>query len=276
MTYQPTYYSILPASVRYDERLSDSDKIFYSEISALTNKYGYATAKNSYFAKLYNVSKVTVSRRINKLRECGYIDIEMFYEGKQIVERRIYIAETQTQKTSDPIIKSDMGINKTDNTPIIRNDNTPIIKSDNTPIIRIDKDNNTRCNTTRCNTTRYNNSSYDQDFQEVANIWQNLGFGMLTERSTEMLIDWLKLHDKDLIVAVINYAHDKNVKNASYVSKILKNLRDRNVKTAEEFIAENKSFMQNRHTGNQSNQKFIKSENDIPEEVFEDDEDIDF
>lgn len=276
MTYQPTYYSILPASVRYDERLSDSEKIFYSEISALSNKYGYAIAKNSYFAKLYNVSKVTVSRRINKLRECGYINIDMLYDGKQIIERRIYLSETQTQKTSDPIIKSDMSINKIDNTPIIRNDNTPINKTDNTPIIRNDKDNNTRSNNIKYNTIKYNNSSYDHEFQEVANIWQNLGFGMLTERSTEMLIDWLKLHDKYLIVTVLKYAHDKNVKNASYVSKILKNLRDRNVKTAEAFIAENKSFMQNRYTSNQSNQKFIKSENDIPEEVFEDDEDIDF
>ena len=44
MSEQPSFYSILPTVVRYDTRLTDSEKIFFSEITALSNKYGYCTA----------------------------------------------------------------------------------------------------------------------------------------------------------------------------------------------------------------------------------------
>jgi len=37
----PNYYSILPANVRYDKKLTPFEKILYSEIVALTNKDGY-------------------------------------------------------------------------------------------------------------------------------------------------------------------------------------------------------------------------------------------
>ena len=65
---QPSYYAILTASVRYDNRLTDSEKILYAEITALSNKYGYCSASNNYFAKLYEVSKRTISTRINNLK----------------------------------------------------------------------------------------------------------------------------------------------------------------------------------------------------------------
>ncbi|MCT7677542.1 MAG: hypothetical protein N4R78_01375 [Lactobacillus iners] len=38
---QPGYYSILSASVRYDKDLNANEKILFSEITALSNKYGY-------------------------------------------------------------------------------------------------------------------------------------------------------------------------------------------------------------------------------------------
>lgn len=70
----PTYFSILTANVRYDNRLSELQKIFYSEITALTNKTGECWASNSYFAKLYQVSETWVSLSIKKLVEYGYIE----------------------------------------------------------------------------------------------------------------------------------------------------------------------------------------------------------
>ena len=39
--FTPNFYSIIPADLRYDRRLKASEKIFFSEISALTNVYGY-------------------------------------------------------------------------------------------------------------------------------------------------------------------------------------------------------------------------------------------
>lgn len=53
----PSYYSILTADIRYDERLKANEKIMYSEISALTQATGLCWATNSYFAELYKVYK---------------------------------------------------------------------------------------------------------------------------------------------------------------------------------------------------------------------------
>lgn len=70
----PSYYSILTANVRYDDRLTQLQKLLFSEITALTNKTGECWASNSYFAKLYGVSETWVSLSIKKLIDCGYLE----------------------------------------------------------------------------------------------------------------------------------------------------------------------------------------------------------
>lgn len=88
---KPNYYSVIPSTVRYDDDLKANEKLLYGEISALSNKYGYCTAGNVYFADLYKVHKKTVSDWISHLKEKGYIEVEMVYEDKKIIERRIFI-----------------------------------------------------------------------------------------------------------------------------------------------------------------------------------------
>lgn len=97
---KPNYFSILTAEVRYDENLSASEKICYSEITALTGKYGYCYATNGYFAKLYKVNKNTISRWIKNLEKQGYINTELVYKNNslEIEKRKIYIR---------PIFKND-------------------------------------------------------------------------------------------------------------------------------------------------------------------------
>ena len=48
-----SYYSILPAVVRYDKDLTDKAKLLYSEITCLCNKEGYCFATNNYQRKIY-------------------------------------------------------------------------------------------------------------------------------------------------------------------------------------------------------------------------------
>ena len=67
------YYSILPAKVRYDRDISPNAKLLFSELTVLCDKEGYCWASNGYFAKLYGVDKLTVSRWINQLKKKGYI-----------------------------------------------------------------------------------------------------------------------------------------------------------------------------------------------------------
>ena len=90
---QPNYYAILPASVRYDNRLKANEKLLYSEITALSNKTGSCYATNKYFADLYEVEIETISRWISRLKELKYIDIEIIYKNdtKEIDKRMIKI-----------------------------------------------------------------------------------------------------------------------------------------------------------------------------------------
>lgn len=90
---KPSYYSIIPANVRYDEELKANEKLLYSEITCLSNKFGYCNASNTYFAELYNVSVTSISLWIKNLVEKSYIQSEMIYgeDKKNVIERRLYI-----------------------------------------------------------------------------------------------------------------------------------------------------------------------------------------
>lgn len=145
---QPNYYSIITANVRYDNRLTDSEKLLFAEITSLSNKYGYCTASNRYFAKLYEVTKVTVSRRIANLKECGYLQVEIIREGNEIKQRKMYPLTEMLR-------------------PINTNDNTPINNSVNTPIITNVKENNTSINNTSNNNTRVNNHHHYIDNNNI-------------------------------------------------------------------------------------------------------------
>ena len=141
---KPSYYAIIPASVRYDKRLKPAERLLYGEISALTNKYGYCNASNGYFADLYEVGKTTVSHWIAKLINYGYLYVDTIMDGKQIVERRLYLSDQNA-------------------TTIAQKSNTPIAQKSNTPIAQKSKGNNTSINNTSINT-------------EILNITEDLTF----------------------------------------------------------------------------------------------------
>ena len=94
MKQKKNYYAIIPASVRYDEKIRANAKLLYGELTALSNEKGYCWASNQYFAELYGVSKKSVSNWISELRDGGYIHVEMTYKdgSKEIDVRKIYIA----------------------------------------------------------------------------------------------------------------------------------------------------------------------------------------
>ena len=129
---QKAYYAIMPAEVRYDKDLPPNAKLLYGEITALCNDKGYCWATNQYFADLYKVSKITVSRWISTLNKKGYISIDTLYrEGtKELIGRHIYIVNTPINKNVNRYIKNDLeGVNKIVNTPINKN-----VKENNTSI----------------------------------------------------------------------------------------------------------------------------------------------
>lgn len=86
---KPNYYAVIPAQVRYDPDLKDKAKLLYGEIAALSDKNGYCTANNKYFARLYEIDVSTVSRLIKNLADKNYIKTELIYkEGTKEIEKR--------------------------------------------------------------------------------------------------------------------------------------------------------------------------------------------
>ena len=89
---RPGYYAVIPADVRYDDRLPPNAKLLYGEISALIGKDGYCYATNQYFAEIYSCTVKSISRLISALEELNYIvtEIERDQFGK-VKRRRVYL-----------------------------------------------------------------------------------------------------------------------------------------------------------------------------------------
>lgn len=87
---QPNYYSILTANVRYDKNLKANEKLLFSEITALSNKYGYCTASNRYFAELYQVTDRVIRKWISDLAQLGYLKIILVSKDGKIIGRKMY------------------------------------------------------------------------------------------------------------------------------------------------------------------------------------------
>lgn len=111
----PSYYAVIPASVRYDERLKANEKLLYGELTALSQKDGFAFASNGYFAKLYGVAKTTVSEWLKDLQDAGYIKICIDRQEGNL--RRILVFENP--RFSEEVLgKSRIGIEKKAKTPL--------------------------------------------------------------------------------------------------------------------------------------------------------------
>ena len=72
---KPSYWAVLPATVRYDEKIPASAKLIFAEISALTEKRGFCYASNEYLMQLFGVSERTLQRHLKALEGRGYIQI---------------------------------------------------------------------------------------------------------------------------------------------------------------------------------------------------------
>jgi uncharacterized phage protein (TIGR02220 family) len=145
---EPTksYYAIITADVRYDDSLSANAKLLYGELTCLCNEKGYCWATNGYFANLYGVSKVTVSRWINQLREQGYIKVDLKTKDNTTMEQARYISIVNT-----PYQKCYAPLNKNDNPPLNKNV----------------KDNNTSSNNT--SNKKSENPDYAQEREAIIN-----------------------------------------------------------------------------------------------------------
>lgn len=217
----PSYFSVLPANVRYDKELKANEKLLYSEIVALSNKNGYCTAKNKYFAELYDVHKKTISDWISHLRDRGYIDIELIYDGKSIVGRKIFIGQPIREKM----------------------DTYP--SNDGYPIREITDYNNTSINNKQ--EEKENKESEDEDISfsnndEVICFYEN-NICLITPYVAESINEYRAegLQD-DLLITAMQDAVSRNKRSWKYIEATLKDCRRNNVFTAEQFEIKQREF----------------------------------
>lgn len=120
---KPTYYSIIPADVRYDKDLMDKAKLIYSEITALSNSMGYCYASNQYFADLYSITIRQVQTLLKDLSNKGYIKVD-----RNSKPRKIHIA---TVKFSSSYREENFMVDREEN--FTHNNTSNNNKKNNTP-----------------------------------------------------------------------------------------------------------------------------------------------
>lgn len=96
---KPAYYAVIPADVRYDDRIPPNAKLLYGEVSALCNSEGICTAGNEYFAEIYGMTDRTIRGLIRALDDAGYVRTEILRNAEgQIEGRNIYLASAYASK----------------------------------------------------------------------------------------------------------------------------------------------------------------------------------
>ena len=123
-----SYWAVIPAPVRYDDRIPASSKVLYAEISALCEETGYCWADNNYFAEIYQMTERSIRRQLAALAECGYIRIEETRgDHNTLEERRIYAGLNPLAGAPEPLDKKVRPLDKKVQRHIIKNNNIPPI-----------------------------------------------------------------------------------------------------------------------------------------------------
>lgn len=108
---QPAFYAVIPADVRYDDRIPANAKLLYGEISSLCGREGCCWAGDDYFARLYQVSERTVRRLIADLQAQGYLRV---VQGSGVAgARRLYLNQKLPDLTSDKNVQTSDNIVQT-------------------------------------------------------------------------------------------------------------------------------------------------------------------
>lgn len=122
---EANYYAVIPANVRYAD-IPANAKLLYGEITALANKEGFCWASDTYFSKLYGVTRQTVNGWVKKLCSNGFLKVSTKKSNSGTL-RKIYVLGGVSQKDDTGVKKSRHGVSQkpdTNNTSINNTINT--------------------------------------------------------------------------------------------------------------------------------------------------------
>ena len=249
---QPSYYTIIPAPIRYSDA-PPREILMYGEITALSNKYGYCTASNSYFSKLYKVNSDTVSSWITDMVNRKWIRRELIREGKQVKQRRLYLR-------SLPALQEHGGYpEKTGEVPEKNRGGYPEKTGEGTP-------KNTEENSTSINNTSNNNSSTttstgdNQQEKTAYELIESLGVHFNSVQQDDFL-EYSRTVDDGLIKqAVLRAAKKQSFPKWSLIEGILKTYLDHGIRTAEEAKAFDKEYEEDMREYNDRRREYRKNQ----------------
>lgn len=101
-----SYYAIIPADVRYSDKLTPNAKLLYGEITALCNEKGFCWASNDYFSVLYGVSHVSISKWVSSLVKNGYLTSEITFQSGDVTSKQRclrIVKDHALRKVNDPL-----------------------------------------------------------------------------------------------------------------------------------------------------------------------------
>lgn len=99
------------------------------------------------------------------------------------------------------------------------------------------------------------NDSCVDDLKEIIDFYNN-NIGIITPYSSEILSEYLKEMNKDLIILAMKKATEANIRTMKYVKGILNNWSKKGIKTLIEAEEEDKKFEKNKETRTQKTQSF--------------------
>lgn len=78
------FYVVIESPVIYDTRLNSTQKLLYGVLVCMSKKTGSCYASTRYLRKLFNISRAQLLVNIRKLKEFGYLKVEII-SNKRIV-----------------------------------------------------------------------------------------------------------------------------------------------------------------------------------------------
>ena len=185
---KPSYFAVIPASVRYDKRLKPIERLLFGEITCLTNKDGYCFASSSYFAELYDTQRETISRYISNLAKCGYIVVEI----ENGYQRKIFLKEG-VMKQSQGVTEQSQGRDKTITPPCDQK-----ITQNNTSINKLIKE-------------EVEEEKTPQKYQPILEAWNDLpvtNIRIISGKRLQMLKARIKQYSFDDVLKAIQTIHN--------------------------------------------------------------------
>jgi hypothetical protein len=141
----------IPAAIWLDRSLSITEKVMLVEINSLENPSRGCFASNEHFSAFFDLSKSRVSEIISGLAAKDLIRVDLIRDGKQIVERQIWMTEKGSLVVGGPSSENTNTPLRETQRPSSENTNTPFGKQGD-PSSEKAKGSNTDFNNTTNNT----------------------------------------------------------------------------------------------------------------------------